>query len=138
MDSAWFRSTFLWVLKFLQIKKGEPNFWEEKLFELFALCPPYPLARRPPFPGLVYLNFKSFKNLSFLSLIPLQCILVDLGVLFSGFRNFCKLKRGDLISGGGGGGGPILQRLRITLSSPLLYLNFKNSKDAYSLTFIRF
>ena len=135
MDSAWFRSTFLWVLKFLQIKKGEPNFWEEKLFELFALRPPYPL---PPPPGLVYLNFKSFKNLSFLSLIPLQCILVDLGVHFSGFRNFYKLKRGDLISGGGGGGGPILQRLWITLSSPLLYLNFKNSKHAFSLTFIRF
>ena len=25
--SAWCRSTFLWVLKFLQIKEGGPNFW---------------------------------------------------------------------------------------------------------------
>ena len=32
--------------------------------------------------------------------ISFQCILHDSGVLFSGFSNFCNLKRGDLIPGG--------------------------------------
>ena len=34
------------------------------------------------------------------SFIAFQCILHDSGVLFSGFSNLYKLKRGDLISGG--------------------------------------
>ena len=90
MNSAWLRSTFLRVLKFLHIKEGGPNFWGEPiLHNVWIIWSP-----------LLYFNFKSFMEPNSLSLIRFQCILHDSGVLFSESWNFCKLKRGDLISGG--------------------------------------
>ena len=90
MHSAWFRSTFLRVLKFLQIKEGGPNFWGEPILQkVWIIWSP-----------LLYFNFRSFKYRISSSFIRFQCILHDSGVLFSEPWNFYKLKRGDLISGG--------------------------------------
>ena len=90
MHSAWFRSTFLRVLKFLQIKEGGPNFWGEPILQkVWIIWSP-----------LLYLNFKSFVDPDSSSFIRFQCILHDSGVLFSESWNFYKLKRGDLISRG--------------------------------------
>ena len=88
MHSAWFRSTFLRNLKFLQIKESGPNFWGEPILQKVWIiwCP------------LLYFNFKSFTGPNFLSFIRFQWISYDSGVLFSESWNFYKLKRGDLIS----------------------------------------
>ena len=87
MDSAWLRSSFLRVLKFLQIKEGGPNFWGQPILEkvwIFWSC-------------LVYFNFKSFTDPNFLSFVRFQCILHDWEVLFSESWNIYKLKKGVLI-----------------------------------------
>ena len=90
MHSAWFRSTFLRVLKFLQIKEGGPNFWGEPILQnVWIIWSP-----------LLYLNFKSFLDPNSSSFIRFQCILHDSGVPLSESRNFYKLKKGDLIFGG--------------------------------------
>ena len=90
MHSAWFRSTFLGVLKFLQIKEGGPNFLGEPIFHKVWII----------WSLLLYFNFKSFMDTISSSFIIFQCILHHSEVLFSESWNFCKLKRGDLISGG--------------------------------------
>ena len=90
MHSAWFRSTFLRALKFLQIKEGGPNFWGEPILQnVWIIWSP-----------LLYFNFKSFLDPNSLSFIRFQCILHDSGVLFSESWNVYKLKRGTLISRG--------------------------------------
>ena len=90
MHSAWFRSTFLRVSKFLQIKEEGHNFWGEPLLQnVWIIWSP-----------LLYFNFKSLKYRISSSFIIFQCILHDSGVIFSESWNFCKLKSGDLISGG--------------------------------------
>ena len=87
MHSAWFRSSFHRVLKFLQIKEGEPNFWREPILQkVWIIWSP-----------VLYFNFKSFLAPSSSSLISFEFILHDSGVFFSESWNFCKLKRGDLI-----------------------------------------
>ena len=89
MYSAWFRSTFRRVLKFVQIKEGGPNFWGEPILQnVWIIWSP-----------LLYFNFKSFMEPNSSSVITFQCILHDSGVLFSESWNFYKLKRVDLISG---------------------------------------
>ena len=89
MHSAWWRSTFLRVLKFLQVKEGGPKFWREPILQkVWIIWSP-----------LLYLNFKSFVDPNSLSFIRFQLILHDSGVLFSESWNFYKLKRVDLISG---------------------------------------
>ena len=122
MHSAWFRSTFLRVLKFLQIKDGGPNFWGEPILQNFWIiwCP------------LLYFNFTSFLDPNSSSFTTFQCILYDSGVLFSQSWNFYKLKMGDLISGE-----PILQNVWI-IWAPLLYFNFKSFLDPNFSSFIRF
>ena len=90
MHSAWFRSTFLRVLKFLQIKEGGPNFWGEPILQKVWII----------WSLLLYLNFKGFVDPNSLSFIRFQCILHDSEVLFSESWNFYKLTRGDPISGG--------------------------------------
>ena len=80
----WMRKTFFRVLKFLKIKEGEPilqNVW------IIWFPPPY-------------FNFKSFLDPNSPPFLTFQCILYHSKVLLSGFSNFCKLKSGDLISGG--------------------------------------
>ena len=123
MHSAWFRKTFLRVVKFLQIKEGGSNFWGQPILQKAWII----------WSPIVYFNFKSFMDPNVLVFIRFQCILHDSGVLFSEFWNFYKLKRGDLISGGE----PILQNVWI-IWSPLLYFNFKSFLDPNSSSFIRF
>ena len=90
MHSAWFGSTFLRVLKLLQIKEGRPNFWGEPILEkIWIIWSP-----------LLYFNFKSFTDPHSSSFIRFQYILHDSGVRFSESWNFYKLKRVDLSSGG--------------------------------------
>ena len=89
MHSVWFRSTFLRVLKFLQIKEGGPNFCGEPILQKVWII---------WFP-LLYFNFKSLIDLNFFSFIRYLCILYDSVVLFSESWDFYKLKKGDLISG---------------------------------------
>ena len=90
MHSAWLRSTFLRVLKFLQIKEERPNFWGEPILQKVWII-------RSP---LLYFNFKSFAGSNSLSFTRFQCILHDSGLLFSESWNFYQLMKGDLISGG--------------------------------------
>ena len=90
MHSAWFRSTFFRVLKFLQIKEGWPNFWGKPILQKgwIIWCP------------LLYLNCKNFVDPNSLSFTRFQCIFYNSVVLFSESWNFDILKRADLISGG--------------------------------------
>ena len=87
MHSAWFRSTFFIVLKFLQIKEGGATFWGEPILQkVWIIWSP-----------LLYFNFKSFTDPNSSSFIRFQCILHDSAVLFSESWNFFKLNRWDLI-----------------------------------------
>ena len=122
MHSAWFRSTFVRVLKFLQIKEGGPNFWGEPILQnVWIIWSP-----------LLYFNFKSFLDPNSSSFIRFQSILHEWGSLFSESWNFHKLKRGDLISGGTN----FAESLNYLV--PLLYFNFKSFKYRNSSSFIRF
>ena len=123
MHSSWFRSTFHWVLKFLQTKEGRDKFWREPILQKVGII----------WSPILYFNFKSSMDPNSSSFIRFQCILHDSGVLFSESWNFLKTKRGDLISGGE----PILQNVWI-IWSPLLYFSFKSFLDPNSSSFIRF
>ena len=90
MYSVWFRSTFLTVLKFLQIKEWVPNFCGEKILQKVWII----------WSSLLYFNFKSFMDPNSSSFIRFQWIPHKSGVLFSEPSNFYKLKSGDLTSGG--------------------------------------
>ena len=90
MHSAWFRSTFLRVLKFLQIKEGGPNFWGEPILQkIWIIWSPF-----------LYFNFKSFMDPNLSSFIRFQCIPHGSVLPLSESWNFYKLKMGDLISWG--------------------------------------
>ena len=122
MHSAWFSSTFLRVLKFLEIKEGGRNFWGkpflQKVWIIWSL--------------LLYFNFKSFIDPNILSFIRFQFILYDWVVLFSESSNFYKLEWGPNFCRQ-----PILQKVWI-ICSHLLYFNFKTVMDPNSSSFIRF
>ena len=81
---------------------------------------------------LLYFNFKSFLDPNSSSFIKLQCVLHDLGVLFSESWNFYKLKKRDLISGWNQ-----FCRTSELFGSPLSF-NFKSFKYQISSSFIRF
>ena len=76
---------------------------------------------------LLYFNFRNLKDPNIWSFIGFECILYESAVLFSGFWNFLKLRRGVLISCVE----PILQNSWI-IWSLLLYFNFWNLKDPKS------
>ena len=90
MYYAWFRSTFLRVFKFLQIKEGGSNFEGEPILQNVRII----------WSPLLYFSFKSFLDPNSSSFIRFQSILHQSGRLFSESWNFYKLKRGDLISKG--------------------------------------
>ena len=123
MHSAWLNSTFLRVLKFIQIKDGRRNFKGEPILEKVWIIGS----------SLLYFNFKSFMDQNFLSFSRFQCILYDLVVVFSDSWNFYKLKMG----GPNWWGYSILHKVWI-IWSPVLYFNFKIFLDSKSSTFIRF
>ena len=76
-------------MKFLQIKEGGSNFWDEPILQSVWII-------RSP---LLYFNLKSFSDPSSRSFNRFQSILYGSGVLLSGFSNLYQLKSGDLISG---------------------------------------
>ena len=82
---------------------------------------------------LLYFNFRTFKGQNSSSFNRFQIIRHNLGLLFSAFKHFHKLKRGHLISSGE----PVLQKGWIIWST-LLYFNFESFKDRNSSSFIRF
>ena len=123
MYSAWFRSTFLRVLKFLEIKEGGPNFWGEPILQNVWII----------WSTLLFFNFKSFLDPNSSSFIRFQSILHEGGRLFSESWNFYKLKRG----GPNLWWEPILQNVWIIWSA-LLYFNFKSFLVPNSSSFIRF
>ena len=88
MHSSWFRSTFVIVLKLLQIKEGRPNFRGESIFQKVWIWFP-----------LMCFNFTSFMDRNSPSFIIFQCLLYDSRLPFSDIWNFYKIKSGDLISG---------------------------------------
>ena len=90
LDFSHFRSTFLRVLKFLQIKDGRPNIWGEPILQ-------HVLIIQSPFS---YFNLRSSMDPNSSSFIRFQCFLHDSEVLFPESWNFQKSKRGNLISGG--------------------------------------
>ena len=69
---------FFRLLKFLQIKKGGPNFWGEPISLKVSII---------WFP-LLYFNFKNLIDPNSSSFIRFQCILHDSAVPFSGFWDF--------------------------------------------------
>ena len=90
MHSSWINSTFVGVLKFLQLKEGLLNFLGKPIFQKIWII----------WSLLLYLNFKSFLDPNFSPFIWFQCTLYDSGVPFSEFWNFYKLKSRYLISVG--------------------------------------
>ena len=123
MHCVWFRSTFLRVLKFLQIKEGGPNFWGEPILQKVWII----------WSSLLYFNFKSFMDPNSSSFIRFQWIPHKSGVLFSEPSNFYKLKSGDLTSGGNQ-----FCRKSEWFGPALLYFNFRSFMDRICSTFIRF
>ena len=123
MHSAWFRSTFITVLKFPQIKEGGNNFWWEPILQKFWII----------WSLVLYFNFISFLERNSLSFIRFKCILHDSGVFLSESWNFYKLRRGrpnfwvELIS----------QKVWI-IWPPFLYLNFKSFRVQNFSSFIIF
>ena len=89
MHSAWLRSAFRRVLKFLQIKESGPNFLPEPILQKVWIT----------WSPLLDFNFKSLMYTISLPFIRFQCILHDEGVLFAESWNFYKFKSVDLISG---------------------------------------
>ena len=90
MHSSWINSTFVRVLKFLQLKEGLLNFLGKPIFQKIWII----------WSLLLYLKFKSFLDPNFSPFIWFQCTLYDSGVPFSESWNFYKLKSGYLISVG--------------------------------------
>ena len=82
------RSTFLRVLKFLQIKEREPNFSEELILQEVRII----------WSAFLHFKFKSFMSPESWSFIRFQEILHDSGIRFEEFWNLYKWKRKDLIS----------------------------------------
>ena len=90
MNSAWFRSTLLGVLKFLILKEVGPKSWSEPILQKVWII----------WSHLLYLIFKRFLDPNCPSFIRCQWILLDSIGLSSESWYFCKLKMVDLISGG--------------------------------------
>ena len=90
MRSTSFRSPLLRLLKFLQIKKWEPNFCVVAILQkVWIIWSPF-----------LYFNLKTFKDQNSFSFVTFQSALYDSEELLSDFWNLCKLKSGVLISGG--------------------------------------
>ena len=71
-------------------ERGGPNFWGEPILQNVWIV----------WFTVLYFNFKTFLDPNSSSFIRFRCIWYDSGVLLSGFSNFYKLKKGNLISGG--------------------------------------
>ena len=72
------------------MKDGGPNFWIETNLQNVSII----------WSPLLYFNLKSSMDPNTSSFIRFQSFVHESGILFSGSRNFGKLKWGDLISKG--------------------------------------
>ena len=89
MHSAWFRSTFLRVLNFLQIIERGHNFGGEPILQkVWIIWWP-----------LLYFNFQGFMDPNWSSFIRFQCIL-EFKSTFLRVLKFLEIKEKDLISEG--------------------------------------
>ena len=122
MHSAWFRSTFLRVVKFLQIKEEGSHFWGEDILQKVWII----------WSTILHFNLKSFLDPNSLSFLRFQCNLHGLGLLFCESSNFCELRR----RGSNFLGETIVQKVWI-MPSPLLYFNFKRFLGIISSSFLR-
>ena len=122
MNSAWFRSTFFRLLKFLEIKEGGRNFLGESILQKSWII----------WSLLLCFNFKSFIDPDSSSLIRFQFILLDSEVPLSDFSNIYKLEGRPNFWGE-----PILQKVWI-ISSHHLYFNLKGFMDVNSSWFVWF
>ena len=112
MFFAWFKSTFLKLLKFIQIKEGRASSWGEPILQnSWIIWAPF-----------LYFNFKSFKDPNSLSFIRCQCLLSNWVVLLSEIWNFYKEGGANFLEGTYSENGWIIW-------SPLLYVNLKSAKD---------
>ena len=84
-DSAVLFSAFL---KLIKLKKGDLISQGEPILQNSWII----------WSALLYFNFRSLKDPNSFSFMRFSCFLHDSVVLFQAFRNFLKLKRGDLIS----------------------------------------
>ena len=89
MHSAWFRSTFLRVLKFLQIKEGGPNFWGEPILKKVWII----------WSALLYINFKSLMDTISTWFIRFECIIWMYSAWFR--STFCTVMKFVQIKEGG-------------------------------------
>ena len=89
MSSAWFRSTFLRGLIFVQIKDGGTNFLGEPISQNVWII----------WSALVYFNLKNSMDSNSSSFIRFESFLHQSAVLLSESWDFYKLNRRDLISG---------------------------------------
>ena len=106
-------------MKFLQIKEGGPNFWEEPILQNVWII----------WSRLLYFNFKSFLDPNSLPLLHFVWFRSTSLKVFKFVQikeagcNFCRE--------------PLSQNVW-TIWSPLLYFNLKSSIDPNSSSFIRF
>ena len=76
--------------KFIKLKMGDLISWGEPILQNgWIIWSPF-----------LHFNLSSLKDLNCLPFVRFQCVLHEALVLFSGFSNFLKLKRGDAISWG--------------------------------------
>ena len=119
MIQEYFSQTF----QILQIKERDLiSLWEPILWNGWIIRSP-----------ILYFHFKSFDDPNSASWIRSRSICNDSGVLFPDFPNFCKLKRGHLISWW-----EAVLKNGCIIFPPLLYFNFKSFKGQNSSLFIRF
>ena len=118
MHSVWFRSTFPRVLKFPQLKQGEPNFWGEPILKNdWIICSPFCIsilkALRQSLDFSASCRFRS----TFLRLLKFPQIK-------EGGANYCENQ--------------FCRTDELLTYSPFLPFNFKSAKEPISSSFIRF
>ena len=146
MHSALFRSTFLRVLKFLQIKEWGPNFWGEPIMKKVLFGPRFCISILKVLRVQIHLHYISMHFVWFRSLFLRVFKFLHIkewGPNFWGkpilqkvwviWVKFVQIKQG----GSDFWVEPILQNVWIIWSS-LLYFNFKSFLDPNPLSFIRF
>ena len=123
MHSAWFRSTFLRALMFLQITDGLPNFWEELILKnVWIIWSTPSVFQSQKFYGTKFFIIHYMSVHSAWSRGTFLRALIFLQIK-DGIPNFW--------------GEPILKSVWI-IWSPLLYFNFKSFLDLKALSSIAF
>ena len=123
MHSACFRSTFLKVLSFLQIKNWGHDFWEEPILQkIWIIWSP-----------LLYFSFKRLWTEVVCHSLDFNVFCLIPKIFLPDFWNFYKLKRAYLISGWN----QFFRRSEL-FGVLLLGFNFKSFVDLNSSSVIRF